>query len=73
LIKLAKEFQEELAIVEIPKRGVNPVVSTSEYSAKNSKYGFQDQQGKVVIEPKFDGCQSFSEGLAAVRKIRKAS
>ncbi|MHC5595629.1 MAG: WG repeat-containing protein [Nostoc sp.] len=73
---LAKEFQEELAIIEIPlrawqeKRDVYPTVATSEYSAV-SKCGFQDKQGKVVIKPQFDGCQSFSQGLAAVRVDKK--
>lgn len=77
---LAKEFQEELAIIEIPlwawqeKRDVPPVVATSEYSflsSAGSKCGFQDKQGKVVVKPQFDGCQSFSQGLASVRVDKK--
>ncbi|APA52029.1 hypothetical protein BLD35_02145 [Campylobacter coli] len=32
----------------------------------NRKYGFMDKNGKIVIEPKFDGVGNFSEGLAAV-------
>ena len=31
------------------------------------KYGYVDANGKVVIELQYDGAQSFSEGLAAVR------
>ena len=33
-----------------------------------SKYGFIDKSGKVVIEPQFDGVSDFSEGLAKVRR-----
>lgn len=78
--KLAREFQEGLAIIEIPLwakqqgRDVTPVVATSEYgfvSSAGKKCGFQDKQGKVVIEPQFDGCQSFSQGLAVVRVDKK--
>ena len=35
------------------------------------KYGFIDKNGKVVIEPQFDGADAFSEGLARVKKDRK--
>ncbi|NMG10890.1 WG repeat-containing protein [Brasilonema sp. UFV-L1] len=76
--KLAKEFQEELAIIKIPSwakqegRDVSPVIATSE-DFIGSKCGFQDKQGKVVIEPQFDSCQSFSEGLAAVQVDQKWS
>jgi Zn-dependent protease len=78
--QLAKEFQEEMAIIEIPwrawqeKRDVYPVVAISEDSSVysiGSKCGFQDKQGKVVIKPQFDGCQNFSQGLAAVRVDKK--
>jgi len=33
-----------------------------------SKYGFIDKSGKVVIEPQFDEVRAFSEGLAKVRR-----
>ncbi|WP_414545922.1 WG repeat-containing protein [Nostoc sp. CCY0012] len=76
--KLAKEFQEELAIIEIPLRAkqqgqdVSPVVATSEYKFLSwNKCGFQDKQGKVVIKLQFDGCRSFSKGLAAVLVDKK--
>ncbi|MBW4616667.1 MAG: WG repeat-containing protein [Desmonostoc vinosum HA7617-LM4] len=78
--KLAKEFQEELAIIKVPLwakqqgRDVTPVVATSEYDFGYSaaeKCGFQNKQGKAVIEPQFDGCQGFSQGLAAVRVDEK--
>ncbi|RUS99239.1 hypothetical protein DSM106972_079410 [Dulcicalothrix desertica PCC 7102] len=70
---VAREFQEGLAIIEQnlwQKPDFPPVVATSEYgfiSSNGLKCGFQDEQGKVVIKPQFDGCQSFSHSLAAVR------
>ncbi len=30
-------------------------------------WGFIDESGKVIIKPQYEGCRSFSEGLAAVR------
>ena len=36
-----------------------------------SKYGFIDKSGKVVIEPQFDGASNFSEGFAQVEKDDK--
>ena len=36
-----------------------------------SKYGFIDKSGKVVIEPQFDNVSAFSEGLAKVEKDGK--
>ncbi len=36
-----------------------------------SKYGFIDKSGKVVIEPQFDDAEPFSEGLAKVEKDDK--
>lgn len=43
---------------------------TEGYAAfeKNGKWGFVDDKGKVVIEPKFDAAKSFSNGLAGVKK-----
>lgn len=35
---------------------------------KDGKYGFMDNQGKIVIQPTFDGASDFSEGLAQVVK-----
>jgi WG containing repeat len=43
-------FSEGLAVVE----------------GKNQKYGFIDEQGNLVISPKFDAVSSFSDGLAVV-------
>ncbi|BAT53659.1 hypothetical protein NOS3756_26200 [Nostoc sp. NIES-3756] len=69
--QLAKEFQEGLAIVEIFRQDSPPVVTTSEYSLLNwNKCGFQDKQGKIVIEPQFNGCKNFSQGLAAVKVVK---
>jgi len=33
-----------------------------------NKYGYEDQAGRVVIQPLFDFAREFSEGLAAVRQ-----
>lgn len=35
--------------------------------AKDGKWGFVDEKGKIVIEPKFDDAKSFSSGLAGVK------
>jgi len=34
---------------------------------RDGKWGYIDRSGKVVIAPRFDGAEPFSEGLAAVR------
>ena len=34
---------------------------------QNSKWGFMDRTGKVVINPQFDGAYDFSDGLACVK------
>lgn len=37
------------------------------YMDSTGKWGFIDNDGKIVIEPKFDEAKSFSNGLAAVK------
>lgn len=37
------------------------------YSADNNKYGYKDEKGKVIVEPKFDLAYNFDEGMAAFR------
>ena len=37
------------------------------YSATNDKYGYKDEKGKVIVEPKYDLAYSFDEGMAAFR------
>ena len=37
------------------------------YSATNDKYGYKDEKGKVIIEPKYDLAYPLDEGMAAVR------
>jgi hypothetical protein len=37
------------------------------YSATNNKYGYKDEQGKLIVEPKYDLAYSLNEGMAAVR------
>jgi len=32
----------------------------------NNKWGFVNEEGKIVIEPQYDNAKSFSYGLAAV-------
>ena len=33
----------------------------------DGKYGYTDKEGKIVIEPQYDGAGTFSEGLASVK------
>ena len=73
--KLAREFQEGLAIVREPyrnqkRRGIDyPIPAHTEYalSLLPQKCGFQDETGQVAIDLKFDQCRLFREGLAAVK------
>jgi hypothetical protein len=37
------------------------------YSATNDKYGYKDEKGKVVVEPKYELAYPLNEGMAAVR------
>lgn len=37
------------------------------YSATNDKYGYKDEKGKVIIQPKYDLAYPLSEGMAAFR------
>ena len=41
------------------------------YSHIETKYGYTDRQGTIVIPIKYNSCHSFSEGLAAVEKDGK--
>lgn len=43
--------------------GLGPVV-------KDGKYGFVDKKGKIVIIPKYEDAQNFSEGLAPIKKMK---
>jgi hypothetical protein len=38
----------------------------AQFKDKKGKYGYKNQQGKIVIQPKFDEASGFSEGLAPV-------
>ncbi|MDP2337633.1 MAG: WG repeat-containing protein [Bacteroidota bacterium] len=37
------------------------------YSATNDKYGYKDEKGKVIIEPKYELAYTLTEGMAEVR------
>lgn len=37
------------------------------YSANNDKYGYKNDKGKVIVEPKYDLAYNFDEGMAAFR------
>jgi len=41
------------------------------YSAENDKYGYKDEKGQVIIEPKYDLAYTLNEGMAAVRLNEK--
>ncbi|KKK56337.1 hypothetical protein LCGC14_3065540, partial [marine sediment metagenome] len=74
----ADEFSEGLACVGVRGRidsTEKDVVTrrrspTDEFIGINrsyfTKYGFIDRSGKIIVEPKFDHAESFSEGLAWV-------
>lgn len=34
----------------------------------DGKYGYMDKEGKVVVDPQFDGADDFSEDLAVIFK-----
>lgn len=38
----------------------------TKFKADSGKWGFKDEKGTIVIEPKYDDIASFSEGLVAV-------
>jgi len=37
------------------------------YSNVNDKYGYKDEKGNIVVEPKYDLAYAVEEGMAAVR------
>lgn len=39
------------------------------FKASNGRYGYKDENGKVIIEAKYSEADSFSEGLAAVKEF----
>lgn len=48
-----------------------PVQDNAIAFCKDSKWGYVDISGKVIVEPEYDGAMSFSNGLAAVCKNDK--
>jgi len=41
------------------------------YSANNDKYGYKNEKGKVIVEPKYDLAYNLDEGMAAFRLNEK--
>lgn len=58
-----RSFQSE--VIPIPAQEESDSVKLFRI-IKNGKFGFIDKKGNVVIEPKFDDVQDFSEDLALV-------
>jgi hypothetical protein len=63
LNSIEAHFSEGLAAFEVP---ATPRGRRGTFSPRG-KFGFIDKTGKVSIAPKYDGVESFSEGLAAVK------
>ena len=55
------DFSEGLAAINV---GAKP---DSDWYPSGGKWGYIDKTGKFVIEPRFDGAEDFSEGLAPVK------
>ncbi|HEX7316285.1 MAG TPA: WG repeat-containing protein [Pyrinomonadaceae bacterium] len=64
-LKFHTLLDEEGAPELPPSKFVDGLAPFSE-GAEDTKYGFIDKTGKVVIEPTFDEAESFSDGLALV-------
>ena len=69
----ANEFSDGLALVCVGHCDISPVFERSlqgqDYGTDvpgAHKYGFIDESGNMVIDPRFDSASDFSEGLAAV-------
>jgi hypothetical protein len=58
-----------LPLTGCAKQGVNPKIENSELFrfVRNDKLGYVDRSGKIIIEPKFEEAENFSEGLALVK------
>lgn len=70
----AQPFSEGLAAVAFyfaepqPRGGDYHVLKVEGFKSFNyRRYGYIDRAGRMVIKPRFDDAQGFSEGLAAVR------
>src|SRR3954465_2921110 len=57
-------FATVLAVV-LPV-GADPAVGPLFPVHKDGKWGYIDRTGRIVVEPKFDNAERFSEGFAAV-------
>ena len=61
---LSGDFSEGLIPIEIGGRDRKD--SERSYTHISGKWGFVDKTGKIIIEPKFENADEFSEGLANV-------
>lgn len=43
----------------------------SDYMSPCDRYGFMDKNGRIIVEPQWDECENFSEGLAAVCRTER--
>ncbi len=57
--QVVQPFQPQSDAIRFYKEGLAPLL-------RNGKWGFIDEQAKVIVEPQFDFVDDFSEGLAAV-------
>jgi hypothetical protein len=58
----AGDFHEGLASIEIKNTDYN-----EDGFVVDTRIGFIDKTGQVIVNPKYSACRDFSEGLAAVR------
>lgn len=54
-------------VKETAQESARPFSSGLCACCENGKWGFMDQDGRMVIQPLYEECREFSEGLAAVK------
>jgi len=63
----ALSFASSVGIDPTKRKGAGPLFQ----AARNGYWGYIDQTGKVVVEPRFEAARDFFHGLAAVRSNGK--